>query len=76
MRKIFGSHMVARLEMEKEVLSQFQRLPVLESSYVGLETILGTDEDIEFEDYLSGTFQSLHIIITLRIQFKLNNLYL
>ena len=47
--------MIARLEMEKEILGQFQRLPVLESSFVGLETVLGTDEDIEYEDFLSGT---------------------
>ena len=52
--KIFGTHMVARLTMEREILRQFQRLPVLESSYVGLETMLGMDEDIDYEDFLNG----------------------
>lgn len=46
--------MTMRLEMEREVLSKFKRLPGLPSSFVGLETILGTDEDIDFEDYLNG----------------------
>jgi hypothetical protein len=40
--------------MEREILSQFHRLPVLESSYVGLETVLGIDEDIDYEDFLNG----------------------
>eukprot|EP01111_Echinosteliopsis_oligospora_P009755 TRINITY_DN291_c0_g1_i1.p1 TRINITY_DN291_c0_g1~~TRINITY_DN291_c0_g1_i1.p1 ORF type:complete len:132 (-),score=21.67 TRINITY_DN291_c0_g1_i1:61-456(-) len=52
-KKIFGTQMTARLEMERQILSQFQRLPSLESSFVGLEAVLGTDEDMEFEDYLS-----------------------
>jgi len=52
LKNTFGSQMVMRLEMEKEILGQFRRLPVLPSSFVGLETMLGTDEDIDFEDYL------------------------
>jgi len=52
LKRVFGTQMVMRLEMEREILSQFKRLPGLDSSFVGLETIMGTDEDIDFEDYL------------------------
>lgn len=46
-----------RLKTEKEVLStQAARLPGLPSSRVGLETVLGTDETIEFEDVLNGAW--------------------
>ena len=44
-----------RLKTEKEVLAtQAARLPGLPSSRVGLETVLGTDETIDFEDVLNG----------------------
>jgi len=52
-KRIFGTQMNMRLEMEKEILGKPKRLPGLPSSFVGLETVLGTDEDIDFEDYLS-----------------------
>lgn len=47
---IHGMHAPLRLKMERELLSSFQRLPGLPSSLVGLETVLGRDETIEFED--------------------------
>jgi len=50
---IFGTHMPMRLQMEQAILSEFQRLPTLHSDYVGLETMLGIDEDIGFEDFLT-----------------------
>jgi len=34
------------------ILSQVQRLPGLQSSHLGLDTILGRDETIDFEDFL------------------------
>jgi len=49
---VFGTHLPLRLQMEQQILTQFQRLPGLHSEFVGLETLLGTDEDIQFEDYL------------------------
>jgi len=39
--------------MEQHIVAQFQRLPGLKSSLLGLETLMGTDEDIEFDDYLN-----------------------
>jgi hypothetical protein len=43
-----------RLEMEKQILSSFQRLPVLKSSFAGLDTITKKDLEFGFEDYLGG----------------------
>jgi len=34
------------------ILSRVQRMPGLTSSLVGLETVLGIDEDIDYPDYL------------------------
>jgi len=50
---VYGYHMVMKLQMEKAILSQFQRLPGLPSSFCGLETLIGNDEDIDFDDYLN-----------------------
>jgi len=50
--KIFGSHMPLRLNMEQHILAQRQRLPGLPNHYVGLETLLGLDEELDVEDVL------------------------
>eukprot|EP00401_Gymnodinium_catenatum_P082578 CAMPEP_0117550350 /NCGR_PEP_ID=MMETSP0784-20121206/48635_1 /TAXON_ID=39447 /ORGANISM="" /LENGTH=138 /DNA_ID=CAMNT_0005347365 /DNA_START=16 /DNA_END=432 /DNA_ORIENTATION=- len=47
---VHGQHAPIRLKVEREMLSQFQRLPGLPSSFVGLQTVLDLDETIEFED--------------------------
>merc|ERR1719254_264147 len=47
---VFGQHAPIRMKIERELLSQFQRLPGLKSSLVGLETLMDMDETIEFED--------------------------
>jgi proteasome maturation protein len=44
-----------KLEMEQAILSQFQRLPGLKSSMVGLDTLMNRDEDIDAGDYLGST---------------------
>merc|ERR1719378_331675 len=49
---IYGQHAPLKAKMEREILSQFQRLPGLPSSMIGLETLLGKDDKIEFEDVL------------------------
>lgn len=33
-----------------------QRLAGLENEYIGVETLMGDDEKIEFDDFLGGTF--------------------
>merc|ERR1719373_948667 len=47
---VFGQHAPIRAKMERNLLAQFQRLPGLQSSLVGLETVLDQDDTIEFED--------------------------
>jgi len=54
LNRVFGVYFPMRLQIEETILSQFQRFPGLKSSFVGLETLLGMDEEIEFEDYLSN----------------------
>ncbi|CAM9572711.1 unnamed protein product [Ascophyllum nodosum] len=51
-RKVYGSAFVMRMKTEVATLSQAQRLPGLPSSMLGLETVLGRDETVDFEDYL------------------------
>jgi len=52
MGQVFGKHLPMQIRMELDILSQMQRLPGLPSSNIGMDTILGRDETIEFEDYL------------------------
>lgn len=52
-RSIYGSHMAMRLATEKEVLSRPRRLPGLPYSKAGLEVVMGTENRIEFSDYLN-----------------------
>mmetsp|Transcript_95717 Transcript_95717/g.259839 ORF Transcript_95717/g.259839 Transcript_95717/m.259839 type:complete len:151 (+) Transcript_95717:100-552(+) len=47
---VFGQHAPIRAKMERELMAQFQRLPGLPSSMMGLETVLGLDTTIEWED--------------------------
>eukprot|EP00967_Tisochrysis_lutea_P108238 scaffold167562_cov33-Tisochrysis_lutea.AAC.3 len=60
MGNVYGTHLPMRLKMETNILSQVSRLPGIRSSHVGLNTILGRDETIDFEDYLGRTSDSAH----------------
>lgn len=55
--RLYGVAAAMRLKTEKDVLSQIRRAPGLPSSMVGLETVLGTDETIEFEDFLNDPLE-------------------
>jgi hypothetical protein len=46
--------MAMTLATEKEIFSRMRRLPGLETSNVGLETVMGVDESIDFPDFLNG----------------------
>lgn len=52
--QVYGKAAAMRLRTEKAVLEQFQRLPGLPSSRVGVDTLTGADEQIEFSDFLNG----------------------
>mmetsp|Transcript_31660 Transcript_31660/g.72463 ORF Transcript_31660/g.72463 Transcript_31660/m.72463 type:complete len:149 (+) Transcript_31660:45-491(+) len=49
---MYGKHLPMQIRMEVDILSQVQRLPGLPNSNLGIETILGRDDKIDFEDYL------------------------
>ena len=53
--RLYGVAAAMRLKTEKEILSKVRRVPGLPSSMIALETVLGTDETIDFEDFLNGT---------------------
>ena len=52
MGSIYGTAMPMQRRMEMGILSQVGRLPGLPSSHLGLNTVLGRDETIDWEDYL------------------------
>ncbi|KAK3699941.1 hypothetical protein QZH41_016600, partial [Actinostola sp. cb2023] len=52
LRNTQGLQAPLRLQMECAVASKIQRLPCLPSSMIALDTLLGTGESIEFEDFL------------------------
>lgn len=51
-QRVYGAGAAIRMEMERRVLSQFQRLPGLTSSLAGLDTVTGRDERLDLEDVL------------------------
>lgn len=52
MGNIYGSYLPMQLRMEVEIVSQAQRHPGIPSSNVGMETLLGRDETLDFEDFM------------------------
>eukprot|EP00286_Rhodomonas_abbreviata_P023339 CAMPEP_0181305502 /NCGR_PEP_ID=MMETSP1101-20121128/9769_1 /TAXON_ID=46948 /ORGANISM="Rhodomonas abbreviata, Strain Caron Lab Isolate" /LENGTH=129 /DNA_ID=CAMNT_0023411433 /DNA_START=85 /DNA_END=474 /DNA_ORIENTATION=- len=52
-RRTYGSHLAMRLATEKETFSRIRRLPGLETSNVSLQTVMGTDESMDFPDFLN-----------------------
>jgi hypothetical protein len=53
-RRTYGSHMAMRLATERATFNRSHRLPRLQSSNIGFETLMGTDTTINFEDFLNG----------------------
>merc|ERR1719230_392104 len=75
---VYGQHAPIRAKMERNMLAQFQRLPVLESSMLGLSTVLDLDDTIEFEDvfnleknspmpFSTGPNRSMHDVMEQRL---------
>mmetsp|Transcript_144080 Transcript_144080/g.461239 ORF Transcript_144080/g.461239 Transcript_144080/m.461239 type:complete len:150 (+) Transcript_144080:109-558(+) len=78
---VFGQHAPIRAKMERNILAQFQRLPGLESSLLGLQTLLDLDDTIEFEDIfnleanaavstITGPNRSVHDIMEQRLNMR------
>ncbi len=53
-RRNYGSHMAMRLATEKSIFHHSRRVEGLESSNIGLQTVMGCDQSISFDDYLNG----------------------
>ncbi|CAB4396664.1 unnamed protein product [Rhizophagus irregularis] len=52
-RRIYGIHAPVRQLMERSIVSRVQRAPILPSSNLSLEVLMGKDETIDFEDFLN-----------------------
>ena len=50
----YGGHMALRMQMEEAILGQFGRLPSLQSSRCGLETLQGKDQTLDVADVFSN----------------------
>merc|ERR1719313_2493648 len=79
--KVHGMHAPLRMKMERETFAQFQRMPGLQSSMVGLECVLDMEDTIEFEDYLNmeehapmprlvGGNRGVHEVMEARLNMK------
>ncbi|XP_046852890.1 proteasome maturation protein-like [Xenia sp. Carnegie-2017] len=53
LRSIQGLHAPLKLQLERTLASQKRRLPCLPSSMVALETLVGMDTTIGFDDFLN-----------------------
>ncbi|KAI8824150.1 proteasome maturation factor UMP1 [Fimicolochytrium jonesii] len=51
-RQTFGLHAPLRLQMEKAIVSQIRRIPVLPTRNLGLDILEGRDSTIDYEDFL------------------------
>eukprot|EP00929_Paragymnodinium_shiwhaense_P120515 TRINITY_DN92474_c0_g1_i1.p2 TRINITY_DN92474_c0_g1~~TRINITY_DN92474_c0_g1_i1.p2 ORF type:complete len:140 (+),score=34.77 TRINITY_DN92474_c0_g1_i1:91-510(+) len=81
MALVHGAHAPIRHKIEREMLSQFQRLPGLTSSLAGLESVLGADESLHFENLFNlednsvasrttGPNWGLHDVMETRLNMK------
>ena len=58
---LYGRHASIRRQMELNILSKVQRLPTLQSGFLGLDTILGTDENILPRDFMDRALICLRL---------------
>lgn len=67
----YGSAFPMKLELDRQILSRFQRPPgAIPSSMIGLESLTGGLEDFAFEDYLNG-IEILMIYYLIEIIFNM-----
>mmetsp|Transcript_49738 Transcript_49738/g.126678 ORF Transcript_49738/g.126678 Transcript_49738/m.126678 type:complete len:151 (-) Transcript_49738:156-608(-) len=78
---VYGQHAPIRAKIERNILAQFQRLPGLQSSLVGLQTVMDMDDTIEFEDIFNleanapmpgttGPNRGLHDVMEQRLNMR------
>ncbi|GAB6033261.1 hypothetical protein CHUAL_012862 [Chamberlinius hualienensis] len=56
LQKVQGIHAPLRLTMERQAAAKIQRLPFMSSSHLMIDTLMGKDDEIGFEDLF--TFES------------------
>ncbi|CDH58402.1 proteasome maturation factor ump1 [Lichtheimia corymbifera JMRC:FSU:9682] len=61
-RQVHGMHAPIKMMMEKEIVSKRQRMPVMPSSNLHLDILMGKDESIDFEDFLNDPSMSTDIL--------------
>jgi proteasome maturation protein len=52
LRDLYGIALPAKMEIERQILNKFERLPGLHSSKLGLESLTGALDTFGFESYL------------------------
>lgn len=59
-----GFHSVMKMRMDRALISQMRRMPVLGSHNLQMDILNGNDNDLAFEDYLnSKTLNCIGLII-------------
>lgn len=56
--QVYGSHLPMQIRAELETIAMSRRLPGMRTCNIAMETILGRDETIDFEDYLGNPSMS------------------
>ncbi|RIA81405.1 proteasome maturation factor UMP1 [Glomus cerebriforme] len=74
-RRIYGIHAPVRQLMERSIVSRVQRAPILHSSNLSLDILMGKDETIDFEDFLndpklSTEMMDMHISMEHKLGIK------
>ncbi|KAI8376202.1 proteasome maturation factor UMP1-domain-containing protein [Radiomyces spectabilis] len=72
-RQAYGMHAPIKMMMETETVSKRHRLPVLPSSNLHLDILMGKDETIDFEDFLNDPAMSTDMLdVHAAMEHKLN----
>lgn len=58
MRSVYGSALPAKMALERQILGRVQRLPGIESSRLGLESLTGKLDEFDFDTYLNRPTES------------------
>ncbi|KAI8987426.1 proteasome maturation factor UMP1-domain-containing protein [Mycotypha africana] len=72
-RQAHGMHAPIKMMMERSIVEKRQRLPVLPSSNLHLNILLGKDETIDYEDFLNDPTMSTDMLdVHTAMEHKLN----
>ncbi|GAA5795329.1 proteasome maturation factor UMP1-domain-containing protein [Helicostylum pulchrum] len=57
-RQAYGMHAPIKMMMEKSIVEKRQRMPIMPSSNMHLDILMGKDETIDYEDFLNDPSMS------------------